>query len=167
MKSVRQLEEELKKVRSKIEAYQHREDYALKKLKLKARELKDQVKYSIGGQILDSDFCNIFPGAREWLYQNAITRDKKKYVELGFVEGDSEELKRLNIQECQESARAAGIDTDLTEKEIEQISISLSAMPQKIYGRAGELYVYHGANNKFYISDNVAKYLQKKEGFRA
>ena len=167
MKSVRQLEEELEKVRSKIEAYQHREDYALKKLKLKERELKDQAKYVIGGILLDTDICNEFVGLKEKIFSKAKTRDKRKLVEQGFIQGNTEDLKRLNKQECQKSARAAGIDTDLTEKEIEQISLSLSAMPQKVYGRAGELYVYHGANNKFYISDNVAKYLQVKEGFRA
>lgn len=166
MKTVTDLEKEIEKKKAKLRAYESRLKYTEKKLKLKERELRDQVRYLIGGLVLDHNYCDIFSGLRDKIYNDAITRDKKKLVSFGFYHGNISELSRINIKECKESAKNAGIKTDLTEKELGQIETALApGIYQKVYGKGVELFVYTAPNQKFYISDNVGKYLIDVEGF--
>ena len=53
MKSVSELQNELDKKKARLKAVEARVAYSNKKLKLKKRELRDQVRYALGGLILD------------------------------------------------------------------------------------------------------------------
>lgn len=166
MKSVQQLEKELATKKAKIKAIEERAKYTADKLKLRKRELRDQVRYIIGGLILDSGLCEEYGGLRERLYELAITRDKKKMVEQGFHDGNLTSLIKTNKIECKQSAKKAGNSTTLSEKEMSQVQDVLDKnVYRKIYGREKELFVYIGDNQKMYISDNVAKYLQENASF--
>lgn len=166
MKDLQKLEKELADNTAKIEAERNKVSFTKKKIRQKKRELRDQVRYSIGGLIMDNSLCKEFSGLRDRLYDLALTRDKKKMVLHGFHSGDFYELKEQNIKECKESARTAGGGSILTEVENAQVDEVLAKnVYNKIYGRSGEQYVYIGDNVKFYIGDNVSKYLQEKEGF--
>ena len=166
MKDLDKLEKELVRTQERIEAEKAKVTFTKKKDHQKKRELRDQVRYAIGGLIMDNNLCDEFSGLRDRLYDLALTRDKKKMVQQGFHSGDVLELKDQNIKECKESARKAGDSFSLTEKEWAQVKEAVDKnVYNKIYGKAGELYVYIGDNVKFYISDNVSKYLQEKEGF--
>ena len=166
MKSVQQLEKELEAKRAKVKAVEERANYTADKLKLRKRELRDQVRYAIGGLILDHKLWDEFGGLKERLYELAMTRDKKKMVEQGFHDGNITALKQTNKIECKESAKKAGSSSLLTDTEWSQVKDALDKnVYRKIYGREKELFVYIGDNQKMYISDNVAKYLQENEGF--
>lgn len=166
MKSVQQLEKELESKKAKIKAIEERANVTADKLKLRKRELRDQVRYAIGGLILDHELWKEYPGLKEKLYSLAMTRDKKKMVEQGFHDGNITALKKTNKMECKKSAKKAGDTAYLSEEETAQVKDVLDKnVYRKIYGREKELFVYIGDNQKMYISDNVAKYLQENEGF--
>ena len=166
MKSVHELEQELELKKAKIKAAEERVKFTADKLKLRKRELRDQVRYAIGGLILDHNLCDEFSGLKERLYQLAMTRDKKKMVEQGFHDGNIQVLKQANKKECKQSAKKAGDMTPLSEEEMSKVKEVLDKnVYRKIYGREKELFVFIGDNQKMYIADNVAKYLQESEGF--
>ena len=166
MKNLKKLQNELADNNAKIAAEQAKVTFTKKKARQKERELRDQVKYAIGGLIVDNNLCEEFSGLRDRLYDLAVTRDKRKMAKTGFHDGNPQKLKEQNILECKESARTAGDGAVLTEKENAQVDEVLAKNAyNKVYGRSGEQYVYIGDNVKFYISDNVSKYLQEKEGF--
>jgi hypothetical protein len=167
MKSVSTLQDELERKKAHLKAVEARVTYSDKKLKLKKRELRDQVRYALGGLILDHEICEEFSGLKERLYELAMTRDKKKLVEQGFSDGNVLALKQTNKIECKESAKKAGDTTTLTSSEMTELKEVLDKnVYQKIYGREGELFVFTGDNIKLYISNNVGKYLQENEGFK-
>ena len=96
-----------------------------------------------------------------------MTRDKKKFVELGFSDGSISELKNLNKKECKADAKKAGNDSPLSPEEEIQLTKALNEnVYKKVYGRKEEFFVYTGDNLKLYISDNVTKYLLENEGFK-
>jgi hypothetical protein len=166
MKSLDELEKELCLKKSQLKIYENRKLYSKEKMELKKRELRDQVRYIIGGLILDNNYCQDFVNLKNRIFDDALTRDKRKLVEIGFCEGDLEGLIHLNINECKESAKKAGIDTEFTPEEEDQIThILRKSGYQKVYGKKNELYVYTGPKVKFFISNNVAKYLLEKENF--
>ena len=167
MKSVSELQNELDKKKARLKAVEARVAYSNKKLKLKKRELRDQVRYALGGLILDHNICEEFVGLKERLYELAMTRDKKKFVELGFSDGSIPELKNLNKKECKADAKKAGNDSPLSPEEEIQLTKALNEnVYKKVYGRKEEFFVYTGDNLKLYISDNVTKYLLENEGFK-
>lgn len=49
MKSVSELQDELERKKAHLKAVEARVTYSDKKLKLKKRELRDQVRYALGG----------------------------------------------------------------------------------------------------------------------
>ena len=166
MKDLEKLKKELDHNTAKVEAEKAKVTFTKKKIRQKKRDLRDQVRYAIGGLIMGYNLCEEFSGLRDRLYDLAVTRDKKKMAEFGFYDGNLQELKDQNIRECKVSARTAGDGSGLTEQENAQAQEVLAKnVYNKIYGRSGEQYVYIGDNVKFYISDNVSKYLQEKEGF--
>jgi|SaaInlStandDraft_1057018.scaffolds.fasta_scaffold02940_4 hypothetical protein len=167
MKSVSTLQDELERKKAHLKAVEARVTYSDKKLKLKKRELRDQVRYALGGLILDHNICEEFVGLKERLYELAMTRDKKKLVEQGFSDGSIPELKQLNKKECKASAKKAGNNSPLSPEEETQLKQALEEnVYKKVYGRKDEFFVFTGDNIKFYISDNVGKYLQENEGFK-
>jgi len=166
MKSVSTLQDELERKKAHLKAVEARVTYSDKKLKLKERELRDQVRYALGGLILDHNICEEFVGLKERLYELAMTRDKKKLVEQGFSDGSIPELKQLNKKECKASAKKAGDNSLLSPKEKVQLKHALEEnVYEKVYGREEEFFVFIGDNVKFYVSDNVAKHLLENEGF--
>ena len=166
MKSVQKLQEELELKKAKIKAAEERVKFTADKLKLRKRELRDQVRYAIGGLILDHNLWEEFGGLKERLYELAMTRDKKKMVEQGFHDGNLTALKKTNKVECKKSAKKAGDMTPLSEEEVARVKEALDKnVYEKVYGREKEFFVFIGDNQKMYISDNVAKHLLENEGF--
>ncbi len=165
MKDVQQLQQDLEEKKAKIKAMEERVNFTADKLKLRKRELRDQVRYAIGGLVLDK-LCNKYPWLRDECYNMAMTRDKKKMIELGFHDGNLTAIKQTNKIECKQSAKKAGNSTALSAEEMDKVKEVLDKnVYRKIYGREKELFVYIGDNMKMYISDNVGKFLQENEGF--
>jgi hypothetical protein len=166
MKTLTSLKADLEKKTARVKALEERVEAAKKKLKVKEREQRNSLRYSAGGIVLDPKFYNKYDGLLQDLYNNSSTRDKKKYVEAGLIKDDINKLSAINISECKESAKAAGMKNNLTEEELIQVKDALDKnVYQKVYGRKEELYVYTGQNEKLYISDNVSKYLLENEDF--
>jgi hypothetical protein len=166
MKTLASLKADLERKTARVKALEERVGAAKKKLNLKKREQRNSLRYSAGGIVLDPKFYNKYDGLLQDLYDNSSTRDKKKYVEAGLIQGDINKLSAINISECKESAKAAGMKDNLTKEERIQLQDALEKnVYQKVYGRKGEIYVYTGPNEKLYISDNVSKYLLENEDF--
>lgn len=166
MKTIAALQAELEKKKARLKAFENQIKSTDKKIKLKERELRDRARYVIGGVILDHNACDEISGLMEFILDKTVTRDMKKLVEAGFIEGDINRLNAINKSECKESAKAAGRKENLTEQEVSQLEQAIDKnVYRKVYGRKGEIYVYIGDNEKLYISDNVSKYLLENEGF--
>ena len=166
MKTIAALQEELEKKKVRLKAFKNQVKSTNKKIKLKERELRDQARYAAGGIVLDPNFYNKYDGLLQDIFDNASTRDKKKFVKAGLIEADINRLNAINKSECKVSAKAAGEKETLSEQELSQLKQAIEKnVYQKVYGRKEELYVYTGPNEKLYISDNVSKYLLENEGF--
>ena len=142
------------------------------------RQERDQLRYVTGGLIFDhlSDFEELYPGIVQELYQRADTRDKIKFVRAGLVSDNLVKLVETNKAECQKSVQQIessdnNVDSlsEVDKKNLAMIETLLEdqskKVNRKIYGRQGECLIYTGPNQELYISNELATYLRKNEGY--
>ena len=165
-KKLSKIDEEIQRKRAAIEELQNQLKNAEKTKKVALRQEREHLTYAIGRIILNKkSILAKYPQLLLDIYDEMMKRDQIKMVKAELISEDEAQLRKENKQECIDSSQSLQ-ESELSEKDKEDLDIALSVPTPKIYGRAGEQHVYISANKKKYISDELSAHLQKNEGFR-